>query len=85
MSSTICHLCAPDVASWVTCVINNFGRSSPKPEESEDLPRHPVTSLPPSSTREKIMGFSLQMSPPPCLVSVTPDVLISSNYLTSQV
>ncbi|OCT90454.1 phospholipid phosphatase-related protein type 5 isoform X2 [Xenopus laevis] len=75
----------------VTCVLNNFGSSSSKPEEAEvpvqDLPRHPVPSLPPSSTREKVMGFCPQMSPdpPPCLVPVTPDVLIPSNCMTSQV
>ncbi|XP_068130339.1 phospholipid phosphatase-related protein type 2 isoform X2 [Hyperolius riggenbachi] len=73
----------------VTCVLNNFESSAPKEKdfpqkEVEDIP---IPENPPPPPREKFVEFHPHMSPdpPPCLVPVTPDVLIPSNCMTSQV
>ncbi|XP_073478791.1 phospholipid phosphatase-related protein type 2 isoform X1 [Aquarana catesbeiana] len=73
----------------VTCVLNNFGSSTPEEKElhqkEEDEIPIPENLHPPA--REKIVELHPVMSldPPPCLVPVTPDVLIPSNCMTSQV
>ncbi|KAM5171801.1 phospholipid phosphatase-related protein type 2 [Mantella aurantiaca] len=73
----------------VTCVLNNFGSSTPEEKElqqkEEDEIPVPESLHPPP--REKIVELhpTMSLDPPPCLVPVTPDVLIPSNCMTSQV
>uniref|UniRef100_A0A8C5Q9E8 Phospholipid phosphatase-related protein type 1 n=1 Tax=Leptobrachium leishanense TaxID=445787 RepID=A0A8C5Q9E8_9ANUR len=75
----------------VTCVLNNFGSTESKTEEDELPLQESNEAIPPvlhpALTREKAPKMHPQMSldPPPCLVPVTPDVLIPSNCMTSQV
>ncbi|XP_053319518.1 phospholipid phosphatase-related protein type 2 [Spea bombifrons] len=76
----------------VTCVLNNFGSSESKCVEEERPPDELDENIapelhPPKTHHEKVSKMYLQMSPdpPPCLVPVTPDVLIPSNCMTSQV
>ncbi|CAJ0934690.1 unnamed protein product [Ranitomeya imitator] len=93
----------------VTCVLNNFGSSSPEEvdliqKEQEEVfeAENPLPTacekfsiakstsdcdIIPQSHPNRILEVHPPMSPdpPPCLVPVTPDVLIPSNCISSQV
>ncbi|XP_053572011.1 phospholipid phosphatase-related protein type 2 [Bombina bombina] len=73
----------------VTCVLNNFGTSGSKLENGEDalcIPEgNPAPVIPPTYEKASERYPHMSPDPPPCLVPVTPDVLIPSNCMTSQV